>query len=315
MPPPSSPSRKAVIGFTVVITLIGIALFQAEFADPYPRLLPLGVLIIIVVSFVALERKYRNELNRQQEKIERLMGLKVVLASLIDMKDPYTEGHSRNVRDLTFEFSNFLDLPPEACEEHATAAELHDIGKIGLPDAILKKAGSLQDEEYTEVKVHPRLGAEALKTLRGFESIRNIILHHHERYDGTGYPDGLAGDCIPLGSRIIALADSYDAMLHGREYRAPMSIKEIISALQAQAGKQFDPDLTSAFLKFLQHGVRSGTRDPVCGMPVSAEDSDFVLEKDGHKWLFCSETCMQEFQRHPPKYLLKPEAQHSDSKN
>lgn len=266
-------------------------------------LVALGVLAAV---WFLLERNYRKRLKHQQEQIERLMGIKLVLASLIDLKDPYTEGHSRNVRDLTFEFSQYLDLPLEACEEYALAAELHDIGKIGIPDSILKKPGVLISAEYSEIRDHPRLGADSLSTLQGFDTVRNIILHHHEHYDGTGYPQGLSGDQIPLGSRIIALTDSFDAMLHGREYRPPIPFKDVVRILEDQSGKQFDPQLCEQYLQFLQSGIQSGSRDPVCGMAVSLSSNLLTLEGKERRWLFCSQTCLKAFKEAPEKYLWKP---------
>lgn len=241
--------------------------------------------------------------NAQQETIEQLMGLKLVLASLIDLKDTYTEGHSKNVRDFALGLSDHLKLPKEIREEIGIAAELHDIGKIGIPDAILKKPDRLKSEEYIEIQEHPQKGADSLKALKGFDTIRNIICHHHERFDGKGYPDQLVGNQIPLGARIIALADSYDAMLHGRSYRKAMPPSEVLAVITSESGKQFDPAMISKFLDFLQQGSLSGQLDPVCGMLVNPDSCPFSLQYSNQNIGFCSKACMQAFEATPKKYM------------
>lgn len=317
MTPGVLPERKKILWWSAALFLfLALTLVAfSEMQESHFHAALLASLLLTAVFMVFLERDYRSALRRQQEDIERLMGLKLVLTSLIDLKDPYTEGHSRKVRDLAHGFCLFLGLPPEECEQIALAAELHDIGKIGIPDAILKKPAGLQTEEYQAIQDHPLRGAEALKSLPGFEAIRTIIRHHHERFDGTGYPDGLAGQAIPLGSRIIALADSVDTMLRGRDYRPPLPLKEICTVLKKQAGKQFDPWLAEAFIQFLTRGTQAGTRDPVCGMAVTPGGELVVWEQDGRRWLFCSQTCLNAFRDHPEKYRLQPETPSRDLEN
>ena len=242
-------------------------------------------------------------LNKQQETIEQLMGLKLVLTSLIDLKDAYTEGHSKNVRDFALGFSAHLELSKELREEIGIAAELHDIGKIGIPDEVLKRPDRLKREEYLEIQEHPKKGANSLMALKGFDSIRSMICHHHERFDGRGYPDKLVGNQIPLGARIIALSDSYDAMLHGRSYRKAMSPEKVVQVILSESGKQFDPELITKFLEFLRHGTLSGHLDPVCGMLVEPDSSQFIASYSSQRIGFCSKTCLQAFESTPEKYI------------
>jgi YHS domain-containing protein len=289
----------------VVVLVIGFigGYFSADLLQlSSPLIFSMTLMIIAVFSGVLIWKAWKT-MNAQQETIEQLMGLKLVLASLIDLKDTYTEGHSKNVRDFALGLSDHLSLPKEVREEIGIAAELHDIGKIGIPDAILKKPDRLKNEEYAEIQEHSQKGADALKALKGFDRIRRIICHHHERFDGKGYPDQLIGDQIPLGSRIIALADSYDAMLHGRSYRKAMTPNEVVQVITLESGKQFDPTLISKFLNFLQQGSLSGHLDPVCGMLVNPDFSQFNLWYSNQSIGFCSKACMQAFEATPKKYM------------
>ncbi len=296
---------KAFLAISALSAVLGIALSSDETLNQLHRPILIATVFIFFLLLVSLTNEFKRSLREQQEKIEQLMGIKLVLASLIDLKDKYTEGHSRNVRDLTTRFSQFLKLSPTICEQNGLAAELHDIGKIGIPDAILNKPDSLNADEFSAIRNHPKRGSEALSTLHGFEAIRNIILHHHERFDGQGYPGELVGEQIPLGARIITLADSYDTLLQGRIYKAPMALKEIRQIFKEQSGKQFDPGLCSEFIKFLDHGMQAGILDPVCGMPVNQESGRFVFSHERIQWVFCSKTCLRQFTDSPQEYLTR----------
>lgn len=245
-------------------------------------------------------------LRLQQEKIESLMGVKLALTSLIDLKDPYTKWHSRNTRDLSKHFAEYLKLPPEAIDEIALAAELHDIGKIGIPDHILKKQDKLKEEEFQEIKKHPMLGAEAVRPIEGFENIVNIIASHHERFDGTGYPHGFAAGQIPFGARVISILDAYDAMAHGRAYRKAMSSMDALGAIEKNKGTQFDPELASQFARFIQTNPHGSHYDPVCGMAVNPRDPVFQTIFRDRRYVFCSEVCEKEFARDPEKFAAGP---------
>jgi len=293
-----------VLGALILCTsLVFLASFVSEKTfGAHHRNIMLGAFFLFIFLIGFLLTITLKALRLQEEKIEELMGIKLVLTSLIDLKDPYTEGHSRHVRDLARSFSEYLKLPPETIEEIVLAAELHDIGKIGLPDSILKKPGRLAGEEREEVKKHPSLGAEALRSLQGFDTIAGYIRHHHEIYDGTGYPDGLKGDEIPLGSRIISIVDVYDALIHGRSYRPPLTRKETLEFMENEMGSHFDPDLLSSFKKFLKNGKDGVQYDPVCGMTVTSNSNEYIYKYQNQDFLFCSEICLKEFQRSPEKY-------------
>ncbi len=262
-------------------------------------------LLLVVFLSLLLYFDALKIMKSQQETIEGLMGIKLSLASLIDLKDSYTEGHSKHVRDLTRQFVEYLKLSSTEIEEITTAAELHDIGKIGVPDSILKKNGELGEEELREIKKHPILGANSIKSLKGFKNVAKIIRNHHERYDGAGYPDGLSAEQIPLGSKILSIIDAYDAMAFGRSYRIAMQRNDILNALQQGMGTQFDPNLTSAFIKFVQQKSNGHDYDPVCGMPIDQENPLFQFTHKNLTYTFCSEICFKEFKCSPGKYLAK----------
>lgn len=265
----------------------------------------LGSFLIVVALCGLLFSDSLKIIRLQSDEISRLMGVKLALASLIDLKDSYTEGHSKNVRDLTRRFAEYLKLPSEEIEEITLAAELHDIGKIGIPDSILKKPGKLNGEEYLAIKNHPWLGAEALKSLKGFKNVVNIIRHHHERYDGTGYPDRLSAHAIPRGSRILSIIDSFDAMVHSRAYRDARPRKEVLDTLVKEGGHQFDPALAQVFIKFAQQKTSEQEYDPVCGMNVHPKNSLFKFTFNNQTYKFCSEVCLIEFSHFPEKYINK----------
>ena len=169
------------------------------------------------------------------------------LASAIDAKDGNTYGHSHRVGELAMALGSQLHLETPQLAELQVAAHLHDVGKIGIPDAILNKAARLTTEEFAVVQRHPVIGWQILRRISSFQQVARIVRHHHERFDGTGYPDGLRGEDIPLASRLIAVADSYDAMTSMRSYRKAVSAKEAWQELCRCSGSQFDPEAVKAF--------------------------------------------------------------------
>jgi HD-GYP domain-containing protein (c-di-GMP phosphodiesterase class II) len=165
------------------------------------------------------------------------------LVTALEAKDPYTKGHSTRVADMSYKLGEIAGLKGEVLEDLHLAAHLHDIGKIGIPDRILNKAGPLMPEEVAILRQHPTIGYQILARSSHLESLAEIVLHHHEHWDGTGYPDGMKGKEIPLSSRIIAICDAIDAMTSERPYRKALSIKERRHQLQINGGIQFDPHL------------------------------------------------------------------------
>jgi response regulator RpfG family c-di-GMP phosphodiesterase len=174
-----------------------------------------------------------------------------VLAYTLEEKDPYTSGHSERVCYYSDFISKRLSFSPNERSDLQIASYLHDIGKIGISNRFINKKGTLTPTDWAIIKQHTKKSIELLVPLNLSPSILAYIQHHHERYDGTGYPDGLAGEQIPLGSRIIAISDSYDSMTSDRPYRKPLSNGDAKNELVKNAGKQFDPNLVSIFLDVL----------------------------------------------------------------
>ena len=176
------------------------------------------------------------------------------LASAIDAKDPYTHGHSLRVAYYSAIIADGLALPPDQREEVYLAAVLHDVGKIAIPESILLKPGSLTEDEWDEMRRHPLHSAQILSEVKQFQTLSRIVRHEHERYDGSGYPDGLKAEAIPLASRIIAVADAYDAMTTSRSYRQGMAAEQAIHLLTKAVGTQFDPKVFSHFKTAFDQG-------------------------------------------------------------
>ncbi len=174
------------------------------------------------------------------------------LGNAVDAKDHCTRCHSQEVAEVAQILALALGLSPAVARLVHVAGHLHDIGKIGLPDAILHKAGPLDPEEWALVRLHPVLGADIVRPVRGMNGpggIAEIILHHHERLDGSGYPHGLAGDRIPLGARVIAVADSLSAMMQPRPYKGPRSFADALAEIARLSGVQYDPLVVEALLR------------------------------------------------------------------
>jgi HD-GYP domain-containing protein (c-di-GMP phosphodiesterase class II) len=167
---------------------------------------------------------------------------------LLDLKDLNTGVHSTRLAEWSVRIGRDLGLDDECLRDLEAAAILHDIGKIGVPDAILRKPAKLTVEEYDVIKKHPEYGWAVLRAVPGFERVSLFVLHHHEAFDGKGYPAGLRGDEIPIGSRIVAVMDSFDAMISSRPYRKGLPLDEAIRRLEADTGKQFDPIVTPKFI-------------------------------------------------------------------
>ena len=171
-----------------------------------------------------------------------------LLARTVELHDPYTKKHSLGVTRYSLLIAGKMGLSQNFCRTLRDAALLHDIGKIAIPEKILLKEGPLMQEEFSLVKRHPAIGAGVLGRQEGYEQAASFILHHHERWDGSGYPHGLAGEEIPLGARIIAVADAFEAMTSHRSYRRALNRDEAVRELIENSGTQFDPAVVKAFL-------------------------------------------------------------------
>jgi len=204
--------------------------------------------LISQVAAIAIEnsRLYESLENSYLETIKALV-------SAVEAKDPYTKGHSQRVRRYAIQIARHLNLSLNDLKELNYAGYLHDIGKIGISDFLLSKPSSLTTHEYELMKEHPNIGYNMIRDISHLTRASYIIRSEHEKFDGTGYPNGLRKHDIPVGARIIAVADAYDAMTTYRPYRKALSRKEAIKRLKENAGSQFDPRIVKAFLKAIRH--------------------------------------------------------------
>ena len=183
------------------------------------------------------------------EELDQLnWGTLTALARAIDEKSSWTAGHSERVTDLAIKIGRMMEFTPEELDNLHRGGLLHDIGKIGVPAAILDKPGRLTDEEFALIREHPGKGGRILEPITEYASIIPIVVHHHERFDGKGYPSGLAGQDINLGARILAIADTFDAITSDRPYRNGMATERAIQIIKEEDGRQFDPEVVQAFL-------------------------------------------------------------------
>jgi len=224
------------------------------------------------VSAIENARLYENIQKVYLSTIE-------VLATAIDAKDPYTQGHSRRVTQYSVAIAEELNLSPKEVESIRYAGLLHDVGKIGIKDSIIRKPGRLTDEEYAIIKKHPAIGAKILRPVDFLADKIPGVLHHHEYYDGRGYPEHLTGENIPLAGRIICVADAFDAMTTNRPYRKGLTVKTAVGELQKFSGKQFDPVCVEAFIrafdrKLFQYFVKVEDSDDMVLIDDESESRD-----------------------------------------
>jgi putative two-component system response regulator len=230
---------------------------------------PADLDLVVMSVRKALERRrleqeieaYHNHLEQLVE--ERTAGLQQayrilkkahldsvkVLAEAIDAKDPYTRGHSDRVRKMSLSIAFHMGFAEDRLEILEYGALLHDIGKIGIKDDVLQKPGPLSPEEYQYIQAHPLIGAKIVEGIEFFKDKLPTIRHHHEHFDGRGYPDGLAGEAIPLEARVIAVPDAFDAMLSQRPHQSIVPLEDILSELEKNKGTQFDPAVLEIFLR------------------------------------------------------------------
>ena len=209
-----------------------------------------------LLDLIRLQRDLHAEVERKTKEVEGL-SLHVVhtLADAIDAKDAYTKGHSGRVADYSKEIARRAGYSEEHQEEIYMMGLLHDVGKIGVPDAVINKPGKLTDEEYAKIKTHPERGAKILQNIEEMPKLATGARWHHERYDGRGYPDGLKGEEIPEEARIIAVADAYDAMTSNRSYRGLIPQDVVKSEIEKGSGTQFDPKFAAIMLEIIKEDV------------------------------------------------------------
>ncbi len=189
-----------------------------------------------------------------QEMRETFLGITTALADALEKRDSYTGGHTRRVHEYSVAIGSRLGLPEDEIDTLRLAAIMHDIGKIGVSDQVLRKPGRLDDEEFAEMSRHPEAGVEIIAHLSQLNHVVPGVLYHHEYYNGTGYPHKKAGEDIPLIARIIAVADAFDAMTSDRPYRKALEKEKAIAELERCSGQQFDPQSVAAFIEAYRDG-------------------------------------------------------------
>jgi HD-GYP domain-containing protein (c-di-GMP phosphodiesterase class II) len=194
----------------------------------------------------AQSRQYAVDLRKTYRRLQHAIFQSLLgLANALEAKDPYTRGHSERVATLARRVALAAGVSPSGADTIAQAGLLHDLGKIGIPEQVLRKPGPLDAEEWAVMRRHPIVGAQIVAPLEFFADGAIIVRHPHERHDGSGYPDGLRGELIPLGSRIVAVADVYDALTSDRPYRSRLTRDETVRRLEAEAGRTLDAHLTT----------------------------------------------------------------------
>lgn len=233
--------KNSGIGFlsmiiTIPISLLAVVLFQ-NFSY---------IGIIFILAFVLL---LRYTLMLYSNSREQFTDTVTALMNAVEARDKYTNGHSKRVAEISVEISQKIGISYSEIKKINVAAMLHDVGKIGVSDAILQKPSKLTKEEFDAIKAHPDIGMNIVKGIKNIEYVYSIVKYHHERYDGNGYPDGKKGDELPLEVYIVQLADAVDAMKSDRPYRKGLSREEIISEIKKGSGTQFHPKVARAYLE------------------------------------------------------------------
>ncbi|PLS04006.1 HD-GYP domain-containing protein [Neobacillus cucumis] len=239
-------SNYFLITFTTIIVLCRFYLIPDASANIGTFLIYLFTYYLITYISVGLMK------NLQKVKKDNL-ELVNSLSNALDSRDPYTNHHSENVARYAVAIAKEMNLSQSECNSIHVGGLLHDIGKIGIPEQILKKPERLTNKEYEYIKSHTTMGFKMLKHVSSFKDngILDIILYHHERYDGKGYPSGLKGNQIPLAARIIALADTFDALTSKRVYRNELDLDYTLNEIRKNKGTQFDPEIVDVFLSLL----------------------------------------------------------------
>lgn len=225
-----------------------------EKSDKFDQLLLLVESGIKSVKQMYEIKRINEELTETNEKLEQAyLDMVETLRFTVEAKDSYTRGHSDRVSEYSVLIGQKVGLPENQIKTLRVGGLFHDIGKIGIPDSILLKPSKLTDDEYSEIKNHPSIGAHILGSATIFQDIIPIVKHHHEKFDGRGYPSGLKGEEIPYLARIAAIADTFDAMTSRRSYRNALDLQYVKDEIKRCEGTQFDPQLAEAFLEILNN--------------------------------------------------------------
>ncbi len=201
-----------------------------------------------------VRRAYDIEKARRRELEEAYFHTVKALAAAIEARDPYTGGHVERVAEYAVAIARELGWTEDRIAVVRLGAALHDVGKIGVDDAILRKPASLSEQEWALMRMHPEIGARLLQNVPFLLPYTPVVLHHQERWDGKGYPHGLSGEQIPAEARVVAVADAFDAMTTTRPYRAALPEEAALEEIQRHAGSQFDPEAAAAFLHLRRRG-------------------------------------------------------------
>lgn len=257
-------NRYILVGLFIAVASVVVESLAVYFVVSISGIfIGIGMLVLFFVNLVRTISQVRDlERTRQQQELRKrrkqmeTMSLQMIqtLVTTIEAKDEYTRGHSHRVAEYSALIAKELEWKQKDIFHLYNAAHLHDIGNIGIPDAILNKPARLTDEEYAVIKEHTIIGAEILKNITLVKHVVEVARSHHECYDGTGYPDGRKGEEIPIQARIVAVADSYDAMRSRRIYRNTLKSEVIYEQFQKNRGVQFDPEITDTFLRLLDEG-------------------------------------------------------------
>jgi putative nucleotidyltransferase with HDIG domain len=265
----TSPLRAAVAGLVISIGLawtlsqqreaiwrdLKAAVLESErtgrFTPNFPENSPLTAVNRLAA---ALNGAARSIVHSQCDLDSAYLQFVETMAQALDARDPYTAGHSLRVAAYSHLLARAMGLSEQDAEEIRVAAQLHDIGKIGIPDAVLQKPGLLTAEEYGLIKLHPQIGRKILEKVARFESLLAVVELHHENHDGTGYPYGLVGHNVPIAARIVHVADAFDAMTTTRSYRSALGLRSATREIERSAGRMFDPVAARVFLKLIAQG-------------------------------------------------------------
>lgn len=259
----------SIVGFIVYIPDRGLD-YQTEFNSasfsyhlhrsawdetPFLALVGLDILwLVLIIGFTMSNFRVRKLLKQQKHDAVIIEQSINTLIKFVEAKDPNTKGHSERVANISYALAQDMGYSPRECNNIKCIALMHDCGKIAISRSILQKPGKLADEEYEVIKSHTTSGGEMLRDFTSIKDMGMGAMYHHERYDGKGYPEGLAGENIPLIARIICVADALDAMNSNRCYRSRLDKEYILSELEKNKGKQFDPDVVDHLLKLIKQG-------------------------------------------------------------